>query len=372
MISVRVPTAAYLLVVAAVAANVIPGLDAPSHHTVERIVNVALVCILFNGGMHIGWERFRASAAPIGVLGVLGTLVTTAGAALLVRYGLDVSWYAALLLATAVAPTDPAVVFSVLGKRTVPGRASAILEGESGANDPVGIALMASLISAGSLTGDAAGKVAGKFCLEMGVGLVIGMVGAGLLLLLLHRVRLPASWLYAAGTLVGALAIFAVAEVARGSGFLAVFVAGILIGDSGAPSKADVDRLQGALSSLAEVVAFLVLGLTIDLSEIARRDVWLPGILLGAALAFVIRPVLVFLCLLPTRVVGAQRWFVLLCGLKGAVPLLLGTSLLTARVADPGRLYGIVVVIVFFSVVVQGAMVPHLVARLWPDERPIS
>jgi cell volume regulation protein A len=367
-----VPTAAYLLVAAAVCATVIPGLDAPSHHTLVRIVNVALICILFHGGMHIGWDRYRVATTPIAVVGVVGTLVTTAGMALLVRYGLDISWYAALLLATAVAPTDPAVVFSVLGKRTVPGRASTILEGESGANDPVGIALMASLISAGSLTGDAAGTVAGKFCLQLGVGLVLGVAGAGLLHLLLHRVRLRPSWLYAAGTLAGALAIFAVTDIARGSGFLAVFVAGILIGDSAAPGKVEVDRLQGLLAQLAEIVAFLVLGLTIDLSEVAHLNVWLPGVLLGAALTCVIRPVLVLLCLLPARLPGAERAFVLFCGLKGAVPLLLGTSLLTARVADPGRLYGIVVVIVFFSVVVQGAMVPHLVRRLWPGDPAVS
>jgi cell volume regulation protein A len=365
-----VPTAAYLLVVAAIAVNVIPGIDAPSHHTVEHIVNAALICILFHGGMHIGPRRFRPTAVPVAVVGVAGTVVTAAGVAVLVRYGLDVSWYAALLLATAVAPTDPAVVFSVLGKRIVPGRASAILEGESGANDPVGIALMASLISAGSLTGDAAGSIAGKFFLQMGVGLAIGVAGAGLLHVILHRLALPRVWLYAGVTLAAAVGIYAVAVVAQGSGFLAVFVAGILIGDSDAPGKEAVDRLQGWLASLAEIVAFLVLGLTVDLAEIAHLDVWLPGILLGAALAFVVRPLLVVPFLLPARLASAERTFVLFCGLKGAVPLLLGTSVLTARVVDPARLYGIVVVIVFFSIVVQGAMVPQLVNRLWPPVEP--
>jgi potassium/hydrogen antiporter len=363
---VRIPTAAYLLVAAAACAQLFPSLNGRLHHTPHAIINVALICILFHGGMHIGWGRFRSAAAPIAVVGVIGTLATTAGLAVLIRYGLDISWYAALLVATAVAPTDPAVVFSVLGKRTVPGRASTILEGESGANDPVGIALMASFISAGSLTGDAAGTVAGKFLLQMGVGLVIGVAGAGLLHLLLHRVRMRPAWLYAAGTLAGALAIYAVADRAHGSGFLAVFVAGILIGDSVAPGKVPVDRLQGALARLAEIVAFVVLGLTVDLSELAHRNVWLPGLLLGAALAFAIRPLLVLPCLLPARLPRAERAFVLFCGLKGAVPLLLGTSLLTARVADPGRYYAIVVVIVLFSIVVQGAMVPKLVTRLWP------
>jgi cell volume regulation protein A len=362
----RVPTAAFLLAGAAVAPKVIPGLNAPSHHVVEVIVSCALICILFHGGMHIGWSRLRPAAAPIAVVGVLGTVVTVAGIAVLARFGLEVSWYAALLLATAVAPTDPAVVFAVLGKRIIPGRASTILEGESGANDPVGIALMASLISAGSLTSGAVGSVAGNFALQMGVGLVLGVAGAGLLHLLLHRLALPSAWLYAAATLVIAFGLFGVTVLAHGSGFLAVFVAGILIGDADAPGKREVDRLQGVLASLAEIVAFVVLGLTVDLAEVAHLNVWLPGLLLGAALAFVIRPALVAPCLLPARLPRAERTFVLFCGLKGAVPLLLGTSLLTASVANPGRLYGIVVVIVFFSVVVQGAMVPLLVQRLWP------
>ena len=367
-----VPVAAYLLAGAAAAAKVIPGLDAPSHHVVEVIVSSALICILFHGGMHIGWARLRPAATPIAVVGVLGTVVTVAGTALLVRYGLDVSWYAALLLATAVAPTDPAVVFAVLGKRVIPGRASTILEGESGANDPVGIALMASLISAGSLTGGAAGSVAGKFFLQMGVGLAFGVAGAGLLHVLLHRLPLPRAWLYAVATLVIAFVLFGLTVLSQGSGFLAVFVAGILIGDTDAPGKREVDRLQGALASLAEIVAFVVLGLTVDVAVLAHRDVWLPGVLLGAVLAFVVRPALVAPMLLRARLPRAERIFVLFSGLKGAVPLLLGTSLLTACVADPGRLYGIVVVIVFFSVVVQGAMVPLLVTRLWPGGRELS
>jgi potassium/hydrogen antiporter len=361
---VKVPTPAFLLVAAAIAVKVVPELHAPSEQAVERIVSVALMCILFDGGMHIGWSRFRAAAGPIAAIGLAGTVVTVAGLAPLVRYGLGLSWYAAILLSTAVAPTDPAVVFSVLGQREVAGRAGTILEGESGANDPVGIALMASLISAGSLTGDSIGAVAGKFFLQMGVGLVIGVAVGGLLLQLMRRVALPSEGLYPLRTLSSVLAIFGVATLAHGSGFLAVFVAGILVGDRRAPFKREIRQFHGALASLAEVIAFTVLGLTVEVAEIARLDVWLPGILLGGALAFVVRPLLVYLCLLPAHLERNERAFVLLSGLKGAVPILLGSYLLSAHVADTHRLYGIVVVIVVFSVVVQGSMVPSLAARL--------
>ena len=138
----KVPTPALVLVGAAVAVKVVPALHEPPHQVVERVVTVALVCILFDGGMQIGWSRFRSAAVPVTVTGVAGTFLTVAGGALLARalFGLD--WYASVLLATAVAPTDPAVVFSVLGQREVSGRGDTILKGESGANDPVGIALM--------------------------------------------------------------------------------------------------------------------------------------------------------------------------------------------------------------------------------------
>jgi potassium/hydrogen antiporter len=357
---VKVPTPALLLVAAAVTVKIIPSFHAPSERTVERLVTLALLVILFDGGMHIGWRRFRASATPIAVVGVFGTFVTVAGAAVLARYAFGLSWYAAVLLATAVAPTDPAVVFSVLGRRELAGRAGTILEGESGANDPVGIALMTSLIAAGSLSGGAALHVIGNFILQMGVGGAVGVAGGAALLAFMRKVPLPSEGLYPLRTLLCVLALFGIATLARGSGFLAVFVAGILIGDRNAPYKREIERFHSALASLAEIVAFVGLGLTVDLDVLSRADVWVPGLVLGAALAFVIRPLLVGLCLIPARLAPNERAFVLLAGLKGAVPILLGVYLLSAHVAGATRLYGIVVVVVAFSVIVQGTAVPVL------------
>ena len=146
---VRVPAPALFLVAAAVAVRLVPGLEPPSARTVERVVTVALVVILFEGGMGIGMRRLRSVASTVLTLGVLGTFATVLGASVLARVVLDVNWYLAVLVATAIAPTDPAVVFSVLGQREVEGRSGTVLEGESGANDPVGIALMSALLAAG-------------------------------------------------------------------------------------------------------------------------------------------------------------------------------------------------------------------------------
>jgi cell volume regulation protein A len=361
---VPVPSPALFLVGATVAAKVIPALHPPPAKTVERVVTVALLFILFDGGMRIGWSRFRSAAVPIAVVGVIGTFLTVAAGTVLVHVAFGLDWYLSLLVAVAVAPTDPAVVFSVLGRSEVAGRGGTILEGESGANDPVGIALMASFIGAGGLSAGAFAHVGGEFLLQMTVGIAVGVGGGRLMLWTMRQMPLLSEGLYPLRTLASALVLFAIATLAHGSGFLAVFLAGVVLGDERAPYKREIERFHTALASLAEIVAFVVLGLTVDLTEVARPDVWVPGLVVGAALAFVIRPVLIGLCLIPAELRSNQRSFVLFAGLKGAVPILLGSFVVAAHVHDSERIYGIVVVVVVFSVVVQGSLVPTVVRLL--------
>ena len=360
----QIPTPALFLAVAAVAAAVVPDLHSPPQRTVERLVTVALVVILFDGGMHIGWRRFRDAAVPITTVGVVGTFLTTGAIAVVahVLFGLD--WYLAVLLGAALAPTDPAVVFSVLGQRQLSGRSGTILEGESGANDPVGIALLVSLLAAGGLGLSATVDVAGQFFLQMLVGGAVGVVGGRGLLWFIRAVPLPNEGLYPLRTLASAFLLFGLGTVAHGSGFLAVFVAGILLGDGRAPYKREIRRFHSALASLGEIVAFVVLGLTVDLSVIGRAEVWAPGLVLGVLLTALIRPLMVGLCLARVNLDRNERAFVLFAGLKGAVPILLGSFLLAADVPQAQRLYGIVVVVVAFSVVVQGGLVPTAVRLL--------
>jgi potassium/hydrogen antiporter len=167
------------------------------------------------------------------------------------------------------------------------------------------------------------------------------------------------------------LLLYGVTTLLHGSGFLAVFVAGIVIGHRRAPYQREIERFHAALAGLAEIVAFVGLGLTIDLRVLARMDVWLPGLVLGLALAIVIRPLVVGLCLLPAQLERGERAFVLFAGLRGAVPILLGLLLLTADVPDAERLYGIVVIVVIFSVAVQGSLVPTVARRFGVPMQPI-
>ena len=369
---IRVPAPLLVFVVAAAAVNLVPQLHEPPSQTVERLVTLALICILFDGGLQIGWTRFRAAAAPIVVVGVAGTFLTVAAAAVFIHLALGLAWYLSMLVATAIAPTDPAVVFSVLGQREIAGRSGTVLEGESGANDPVGIALMTSLIAARELSTGALAHIGAEFALQMLVGAAVGVVGGRALLWFMRAVSLPHEGLYPLRTAASALLLFGVATLAHGSGFLAVFVAGIMLGDSRAPYKREIERFHSALASVGEIVAFVVLGLTVDLAELARVDVWLPGVCIAAALAVVIRPVLVGLCLLPARLQTNERNFVLFAGLKGAVPILLGSFMLSAGVADGKRLYGVVVVVVIVSVLVQGSLVPTVASMLSVPMRAVG
>ena len=360
----RVPAPAFFLICASVAAQLWPRVSLLPFTTVTRIVSVALAIILFDGGMHIGWRRFRTAAAAIVWVGVAGTLVTAAGASVAAHFVAGMDWRLSLLLGTAVAATDPAVVFSVFGRREIAGRTGVLLEGESGANDPVGIALLAALLAAHGSAGAVGLHVVTEFVLQMAVGTAVGVAGGLALLTFMRRVPLPSEGLYSPRVLAGVLVIFGLATVARGSGFLAVFVAGILIGDEPAPYKREIQRFHSSLASLAEIVAFVLLGLTMRLSALGSAGAWSAGLAIAALLAFVIRPVLGGLVSLPVRLTLRERVFFLWTGLKGAVPILLGMTIAASGTPGAARAYQIIIVIVGFSVTVQGGLVPTLAHRL--------
>jgi cell volume regulation protein A len=198
----------------------------------------------------------------------------------------------------------------------------------------------------------------------MSIGLAIGVAGAAALVLTMRRVTLPSEALYPIGTLAFAGLIYGVASIAHGSGFLAVFVGGLLVGDERAPYKGDIERFHTSLASIAEVVVFVVLGLTVDLTGLGSQNLWLDGLLLALLLTLVARPLVAGALLLPARLRIGERLFVIWGGLKGAVPILLAALALLDRVDQAARIYAIVFVVVAFSVVVQGTTIPLVASRL--------
>jgi cell volume regulation protein A len=262
-------------------------------------------------------------------------------------------------------------MFSVLGDREISGRAGTILEGESGANDPVGIALMLGMIQLATHEHATFWIVVREFALQMAIGLAFGIAGGILLGAAMTRLTLPSSGLYTVRTLAGAAIIFGVATVAHGSGFLAVFVAGLLVGDLRAPFKTEIEVFQEALAALAEVVVFVALGLTITIGDLDAAR-WAEGLLLAAFLALVARPVVVALLLSPTHLRRPERAFIAWGGLKGAVPILLAAFALAEAVPHARAIYELVFVVVLASVVVQGGTIPVVASRLGIEMRRIG
>jgi potassium/hydrogen antiporter len=360
-----IPTAGLLLVSAALASDLVDRLSTVlSFEDVQRIATLALVVILFEGGSKIGRRRFRSAAAPILALGIVGTFATAGLLMVAVHYLLGLSWTASSLIGAALAPTDPAVTFSVLAGKEVEGRSGTILEGESGFNDPVGIALMIGMIEIATHSDASKLSVVWEFLREMGVGLAIGVAGAAAIAAVIRWAPFPDRTLYPVALILMVGTIYGAATVARGSGFLAVFVAGILVGDIRFEARRAVRAFNAALGELGELAAFVALGLTVNLAFIGDEGLWWRGLVIAVLLGFVVRPLAVGPLLSAIDLTRGERWFIVWSGLKGAVPILLASLAVVAQTEYAEETYGIVFVVVLFSVVVQGSLVPTVARRL--------
>jgi cell volume regulation protein A len=361
---VPIPAPAIFLVAAAVASDLWPRLyDEVDTRTVERIAVAALIVILFNGGLEIGWRKVQGSLAPILSVGLIGTFATAGLVAVFCHFVLGLGWTVAGLVGAALAPTDPAVTFAVLGRREIRGRSGTVLEGEAGFNDPAGIALMLGMIELATHDDATAWVIGREFLVEMVVGAAFGLVGARLLAPAVRQIRLPSEGLYPVLALVMAAVLYAITTIAHGSGFLAVFLLGLQLGDQRLPFKGEIERFQASLATLAELVVFVALGLTIHLSDLGARD-WLEGIAIGAVLGLAVRPIVVAATLARADLSRNEKAFIAWSGLKGAVPILLAAFGLLGHVDDGERIYNIVFVVVLVSVVGQGTFVPLVADRL--------
>ncbi|GAA5082503.1 cation:proton antiporter domain-containing protein [Streptomyces similanensis] len=219
------------------------------------------------------------------------------------------------------------------------------------------------LTTAGGSATATAGQVALTFAEQMAVGAAVGLGGGWALKRFMQKVPLPNEGLYPLRTLAGAFVVYGTATAAHGSGFLAVFTAGILLGDARAPYKREIERFHAALSSLAEIVAFTLLGLSVPLGTFAAQGAWADGLILAALLVLVARPLAMAVLLWPLRLRAGERVFLAFAGLKGAVPILLGSFALSARLPHSQQMYDVVFVVVAFSVVVPGALVPTVARK---------
>ena len=356
-------------------AGVLAGEDGPGGYRFDdyRLVfwvgNLALAVILLDGGLRTAFSTFRTGLKPAALLATVGVLISaaiTAGAAMLLL-GLDGP--TALLLGAIVGSTDAAAVFALLTRSgvTLNERVAATLEIESGVNDPMAIYLTVACIAL--ITALARGESAGaemllSFAQQFGWGTLFGLVGGLLMGALLQRVatRDAGGGVLALMIVAGGLSIFAATGVMGGSGFLAVYLFGMIVAHRAADETAPSMPAMDGYAWLAQAGMFLLLGLLVTPSALLPQ--LLPSLGLAAVLIFVARPAAVWLCLWPFRFSRAETSFIAWVGLRGAVPIVLALFPLLAGVAQAQLLFNVAFVVVLVSLLLQGSTIGWMARRL--------
>ena len=342
----------------------IGGIAFSDYELTYRLGTAALVLILFDGGLNTPIAAVRQYARPALLLATVGVV----GAAAIVALGaraLGFPWAFALLLGAVVSSTDAAAVFAVLrgSGLHLKRRVGLTLEIESGMNDPMAVLLTMTLTA--NLVGAAEGpawRIPLQVVFELGLGLLAGVaIGKGGRWVL-TRTRLSAGGLFPVLTLAIALLAYGVPTVLHGSGFLAVYVAALIIGDGELPYRAGLTRVHDALAWLSQIAMFLLLGLLVVPSRLGEAAI--PGLLLALLLAVVARPLMTALCLAPFRYPPRDIMYVGWVGLRGAVPIVLATMPVLANAPGSQRLFDLVFFIVIVNAVIPGATVPWVTRKL--------
>jgi len=330
----------------------------------------ALVVILAEGGLTTRWADVRRAVGPGIALSTVGVVVSVVVVAAVGVWALDFSWAFALLVGAVVTSTDAAAVFSSLRRLPLPRRMVASLELESGLNDAPVILLVLALSE--RLTGEAGhawylvlAEVVGELVGGSAIGLAIGYGGAWLL----RRLALPLVGFYPLATLALCVLAFSSADLAHTSGFVAVYLCGLVLGNAALPHRAGTVGFAEGMASLAQIGLFVLLGLLVSPSRLV--DAVLPALLIGGVLLLVARPLSVLASLVWFRVPFSQQVFIAWAGLRGAVPIVLATFPIAADVPGATRVFDTVFVLVVVFTVVQGWSLPA-VARLLRIATPVT
>ncbi len=346
------------------------GLDFIAYRSVDMtrfIGMIALCIILFTGGMDTKFSEIRPVIAPGVVLATAGVAVTALILGGFVWFaapwaGVEMPFAVALLLAATMSSTDSASVFSILRskRRGLKQNLRPLLELESGSNDPMAYVLTVLLV--GVLSSDAGETGIGScllaFAAQMAIGAVSGWLIGRLAVWTINRIGLANRSLYPVLLLAFIFFSFAFTDLIRGNGYLAVYLAGLVVGNHKLAQKRALTGFFDGFTWLAQIVMFLTLGLFVNSDELIRPEVLLLGLAVGAFMIFVARPLTVFLCLLPFRRFSFRaRVYVSWVGLRGAVPIIFATYPLVAGVEHAGVLFNVVFLATIISLLVQGTTV---------------
>jgi len=336
-----------------------------THHDYElarTIGVVALALILFEGGLTAGFDEIRPVLRPSLGLAIVGTLGTCIICGFAAAWLFDLSTLEALLLGAIISSTDGAAIFALLRESTLRRRLARTLEGEAGFNDPVAVLLVIGFIDWIELPDYGLVDMLGLFVREMGIGAVVGLAVGSLAVWALRSSRLATPGLYPVATLSAAGLAFGGAATLHGSGFLAAYLAGLVLGSGRIPAKQTVTVFHQGLAWVAQIAMFLTLGLLVFPSQLG--DVWLEGLALALVLVFVARPVSAFVATALDHFTVAERVVLSWAGLRGAVPVVLATFPVIDRVPDSRLFFNEVFFAVVISTLLQGTTVEWLARKL--------
>jgi cell volume regulation protein A len=339
------------------------GIEFDDAELAREVGIIGLALILYEGGLQTSWRRLRQVAVPAALLSTVGVVVSALLTGVAAYYLFDLTWLESVLLGAVVAPTDAAAVFATLRQTHIRRTLARTLEAESGGNDPMGIALTLGLIAwieqEGSYGLD---DLSVLIVRQLGLGLLVGIVLGAAAIWVFGRLP-PSIGAFApvASVAAGALS-FGVADVLGGSGFLAIYLVGLAVGSTPSRYRRQLVAFHEGLAFLAQVAVFIVFGLLVFPSDLV--DVALPGLALALLLMLVVRPAAVLASTLFTGHTHRARLLLGWAGLRGAVPIVLATFVLTADVTHKNTLFNAVFFVVVVSVVVQGTTLEWVAGKL--------
>ena len=337
-------------------------IDFDDYATAEAVGVLALALILFEGGLTAGWQEIRPVLVPSLSLAVFGTAITALVAGLAASWLFDFSTLEGLLLGSIIASTDGAAVFALLRGSSLRKRLARVLEGEAGFNDPVAVLLVLGFIEWIKHPDYGLADLLVLFVQQMGIGLVAGVAVGSLAVAAFRRVHLATPGLYPVASLTAGIVAFGAADTLHGSGFLAVFICGLALGQRNIPARTTVAAFHEGLAWVGQLTMFLTLGLLVTRQEL--DDVVIEGTLLALIVLFVARPVATFISTVGMRFTLRETTLLSWAGLRGAVPVVLATFPVLEGTPHSGEFFNIVFFAVLLSTVLQGTTVEPLARRL--------
>ncbi|MFF2939530.1 potassium/proton antiporter [Streptomyces niveus] len=320
----------------------------------------ALVVILAEGGLGAKWKEAKPALPAAVALSTVGVAVSVGVTATAAHYLVGLDWRQALIIGAVVSSTDAAAVFSVLRKIPLPSRVTGALEAESGFNDAPVVIMVVALSTVGPV--EHWYVLVGEILLELAIGAAIGLAVGWLGAFGLRRVALPASGLYPIAVMAIAVVAYAAGAMAHGSGFLAVYLASMLLGNSKLPHAPATRGFAEGLGWLAQIGMFVLLGLLVTPHELGD-DFW-PAVIVGLVLTAVARPLSVLVSLAPFRIPWQEKALMSWAGLRGAVPIVMATIPMVSGIEGSHRIFNIVFVLVVVYTLVQGPTLPWVAGKL--------